>query len=76
MKNECKRVVDRNFLVGEIKEVQLRLQEADAQLYELSLQRLGWMDCLNGLQELLKRCQAEDAKQAEQEKQKDKKVEK
>ena len=67
---------DRELLITEINEVQARLQIVNNNLYELTLQRIGWTDCANGLEELLKRCQAEDAKQAEQEKQKDKKVEK
>lgn len=64
MDNEYKRVQDRDFLIGETREAKLHLQEVDARLYELSLQRLGWTDCINGLEELLRRCQTEDAKEA------------
>jgi len=55
---------DRELLITEINEIQAKLQETNSLLYELTLQRVGWTDCMNGLRELLRRCQTEDAKEA------------
>ena len=62
---------DRELLIAEINEIQVKLQETNSLLYELTLQRLGWTDCMNGLRELLRRCQTEDAKEANESKQKE-----
>lgn len=58
---------DRQLLITEINEAQANLQTVNSQLYELTLQRVGWIDCINGLRELLKRCQLEDAKKKKEE---------
>lgn len=67
---------DRQLLITEIKEARTNLQAVNSQLYELTLQRVGWIDCIHGLEELFRRCQAEDMKLAKEEKEKSKSREK
>lgn len=65
---------DRELLITELSESRARLQIVNSQLYELTLQRLGWTDCIKGLQELLRRCQTEDTKKAKEQAETEKKV--
>jgi len=67
---------DRELFVTELNEARAQLLIVNSQLYNLTLQRIGLIECVHGLEELFNRCQAEDANKAKEANETEKKVSK